>query len=310
MPAASRTVRLVVFPGAFNWPVWVGVEEGFFARHGIALEITPTPGSVFQLSGLADGTFDLAITLIDNVVAYREGQGEVPLVGPDLVAVMAADTRAYPTLVTQPGIRAYADLRGKALSVDALNTGYALVLRAMLAHGGLAPGDYTLESVGGAHERYVAMLEGRHAGCLLNSPLEGMLESRGYHRLDTAMAVLGRYQGQVVATRRAWARTHRPELTAFLRGFLDALCWLRQPHNRDTAHAVFQRNVPGADAAAPGVAHAILFDPETGFPPDGAIDPQAVAKVIELRARFGVPPKRLGVAADYVDDEYLRAARA
>ena len=265
---------------------------------------------MFQLTGLADGTFDLAITLIDNVVAYREGQGEVPVVGPDLVAVMAADTRAYPTLVTQPGIRSYADLRGRTLSVDAMNTGYALVLRAMLAHGGLAPGDYALESVGGAQQRYVAMLEGAHAGCLLNSPLEGMLESRGYHRLDTALAVLGCYQGQVVATRRGWARTHRDEMTAFLRGFLDALRWLRQPHNRDAAHVIFRRNVPGADASAPDVAHAILFDPATGFPPDGAIDPEAVTKVIELRSRFGAPPKRLGGVGDYVDDVYLRVASA
>ncbi len=308
--APLRTVRLVVFPGAFNWPVWAGVEQGFFARHGIELEITPTPGSVFQLTGLAGGDFDLAITLIDNVVAYREGQGEVPVVGPDLVAVMAADTRSYPTLITQPGIRSYADLRGRTLSVDAMNTGYALVLRAMLAHGGLEPGDYALESVGGAQQRYTTMLEGAYAGCLLNSPLEGMLEAQGYHRLDTALAVLGRYQGQVVATRRGWAKSHRDELTGFIRGFLDALRWLRQPHNRDAAHAVFRRNVPDADAAAPGVAHAILFDPATGFPPDGAIDPDAVAKVIELRSRFGVPPKRLGGVDDYVDTSFLDAACA
>ncbi len=306
--ASLRTVRLVVFPGAFNWPVWAGVEQGFFARHGIELELTPTPGSVFQLTGLAGGDFDLAITLIDNVVAYREGQGEVPVVGPDLVAVMAADARSYPTLVTQPGIRSYADLRGKTLSVDAMNTGYALVLRAMLERGGLAPGDYTLESVGGAQQRYETMFGGGYAGCLLNSPLEGLLEAKGFHRLDTALAVLGRYQGQVIATRRSWARTHRADLVGFLRGFLDALRWLRQPHNRDSAFGVFRRNVPGADASAAAVAYGILFDPETGFPPDGAIDPEAVAKVIELRARYGVPPKRLGGVGDYVDDEYLRAA--
>ncbi len=303
-------VRLVVFPGGFNWPVWAALDLGLFAHQGLAVDVTPTPGSVFQLTGLAEGRFDLAITLIDNVVAYREGQGEVPVVGPDLVAVMAADTRAYPTLVTQPEIASYADLRGRTLSVDALNTGYALVLRAMLAHGGLAPGDYRLESVGGAQERYAAMLEGRHAGCLLNSPLEGLLEARGFRCLDTALAVLGKYQGQVLAVRRAWAKAHPDAVVGFVRAFLEAVCWLREPRNRDRAFAIYRRHVPGSDDAAAAVAHAILFDPQTGLPADGEIDLDAVAKVIELRARYGIPPKRLGCAEDYVDPTFLRAASA
>jgi ABC-type nitrate/sulfonate/bicarbonate transport system substrate-binding protein len=220
---------------------------------------------------------------------------------------MAADTRTYPTLVTQPEITRYADLRGRTLSVDALNTGYALVLRAMLAHGGLAPGDYALESVGGAQERYLAMLEGRHAGCLLNSPLEGLLAARGYRRLDTALAVLGQYQGQVLAARRAWAQAHRAEVEAFIAAFLEALRWLRDPAHRDDAYAIYRRNVPGADADAPPVAHAILFDPETGFPPDGDIDTAAVGKVIELRSRFGVPPRHLAPAESYIDRTFLGA---
>ena len=56
---AERTVRLVVFPGGFNWPIWVAQEMGWFARQGIALEVTPTPGSVFQLTGLIEGRFEV-----------------------------------------------------------------------------------------------------------------------------------------------------------------------------------------------------------------------------------------------------------
>ena len=186
--------------------MWVAQAKGLFAANGIDVAVTSTPGSVFQLTGLVEGRFDMAITLIDNVVAYREGQGEVPVRGLDLIAVMASDTRTYPALVTLPEIRSYADLRGKTLSVDALKTGYALVLLAMLERGGLRRATTRLESIGGAHQRYVAMGERRHAGCLLNSPLEQMLAARGFNILDTAIAVLGRYQGQVVATRASMGR--------------------------------------------------------------------------------------------------------
>jgi len=41
---------------------------------------------------LIDGKFDIAMTAIDNLIAYREGQGEEPVLGRDLQAVMGGDT--------------------------------------------------------------------------------------------------------------------------------------------------------------------------------------------------------------------------
>ena len=39
---------------------------------------------------------------MDNVVAYREGQGEAPVTVPDAIAVMASDALLMPALMTQP----------------------------------------------------------------------------------------------------------------------------------------------------------------------------------------------------------------
>src|SRR5213593_3435623 len=83
-PAPPKPVNLIVFPGGFNWPVWVAQEKGLFAKKGIEVRVTPTPSSVFQLTNLIDGKFDIAMTAIDNLIAYREGQGEAPRLGPDL----------------------------------------------------------------------------------------------------------------------------------------------------------------------------------------------------------------------------------
>lgn len=298
-------LRLIVFPGAFNWPVWAAQAKGLFAAQDLAVAVTQTPGSVFQLTGLIDGAFDLAVTLVDNVVAYREGQGEVPAVGEDLCAFMACDTRVFPALVTLPEVRHYADLRGRSLSVDARNTGYALVLRAMLEHGGLAPGDYRLESVGGVLQRFEALLERRQAGALFNSPFESLLQARGYNLLDTALSVLGSYQGQVVAGRRRWAAANSAALQGFLRALRQAIAWLYDPLNRAEAFAIHDANLPDAAAGSAAVAYATLFHPRDGFPPDGALDMAGLSKVIELRARYGRPPKRLGGPLDYYDPSYL-----
>src|SRR5919199_759023 len=95
VPAHAQNVTplsVIVFPGGFNWPIWIAQEKGYFARGGIEVKLTNTPNSVFQLTNLIDGKFDIAMTAIDNVIAYMEGQGEAPTSArPDLVAFMGSD---------------------------------------------------------------------------------------------------------------------------------------------------------------------------------------------------------------------------
>ena len=78
---------------------------------------------------------------------------------------------AFLRLVVQPGIGSYADLKDKVLSVDALTTGFAFVLRRMLASNGVAEADVRFERAGGALQRFDALKEGKHAGTLLVDPV-------------------------------------------------------------------------------------------------------------------------------------------
>jgi NMT1/THI5 like len=76
----------------FNWPLWVAQEKRYFAKGSIEVKLTPTPNSVFQLTNLIEGKFDIGVTVIDNVVAYMEGQGEAPVsIQPDLFVSMGGD---------------------------------------------------------------------------------------------------------------------------------------------------------------------------------------------------------------------------
>src|SRR3979490_3643998 len=115
-PAPPKTVNLIVFPGGFNWPIWVAQEKGLFSKNGIEVRVTPTVSSVFQLTNLIEGKFDIAMTAIDNLIAYREGQGEAKVDGPDLIAFMGGDN-GFLRLVAVPEVNNYAQLRGKTLSV-------------------------------------------------------------------------------------------------------------------------------------------------------------------------------------------------
>src|SRR5450756_567054 len=114
-----QPVSVIVFPGGFNWPIWIAQEKGYFAKGGIEVKLTPTPSSVYQLTNLIDGKFDIGITAVDNVIAYMEGQGEAKTEQkPDLVVFMGGDN-GFLSLVTVPDVKSYADLKGKTVSVDA-----------------------------------------------------------------------------------------------------------------------------------------------------------------------------------------------
>ncbi|HEV8306638.1 MAG TPA: ABC transporter substrate-binding protein [Methylomirabilota bacterium] len=306
---AAVPLKVIVFPGGFNWPIWAAQQQGLFAREGLEVQLTPTPSSVFQLTNLIEGKFDIGMTAIDNVIAYQEGQGEAPVQGtPDLFAFMGGDN-GFLRLIVQADIRAYADLKGRELSVDALTTGYAFVLRKMLEHGGLKEGDYTLVRAGGVLQRWEALKERKHAGTLLITPFEIIAESLGFRRLGNAVDVLGRYQGLVGAARRSWAQGHATELGGFIRAYRAGLTWLYDRSHRDPALQLLQKNVPGMSHDLAAKTYDVLLAPAGGFEPAARLDVEGIRTVLKLRSEYGRPKKDLTDPSRYYDlSHYERAA--
>ncbi len=305
---AQTPVRVITFPGGANLPMWVAQEKGFFAREGIAVKITPTPNSVVLVQSLIKGEQDIALSAFDNIVAYQEAQGEVALPEtPDFMAFMAF-SRGTVRLVANPEIKDIADLKGKTLGVDAVATGYSLVLMKLLALNGLKEGDYKLESIGGTAVRARALMDNKTPATILTTPLELLPESRGFKRLANVLDVLGPFQTIVGMARRSWAASNRDAVVSFTRANLAALDWLFQPENRAEAAAIYRKYLPDAPEQAAINAIAALTGPREGFVRDGALDQQSMQTVLKIRSEFGRPQKTLTDPMRYVDDTYWRAA--
>jgi ABC-type nitrate/sulfonate/bicarbonate transport system substrate-binding protein len=311
-PARAQTgkpIELIVFPGGFNWPVWIAEEKGFFARNGVAVKVTPTPGSAFQLTNLIDGKFDIAITAIDNVIAYSEGQGAAPTKEtPDLIAFMGGDN-GFLRLMAVPEVKAYANLKGRQISVDALTTGYAFVLLELLDKGGLKTGDYEVVAAGGVLQRFDALMEKKHAATLLISPFEVNAEAKGFTRLANAADVLGAYQGLVGATRRNWAKERESDLLGYIRAYLGALDWLFEPANKAEAVAILRKNLPNMTDGLAQKSYDILANPTTGFARRAELDIPGIKTVLALRSKYAQPAKQLNDPSKYYDLQYYAKAR-
>jgi len=305
--AEDRMLHLVGFPGGPNWPLWVADEKGYFAGEGLRVEFTATPSSAFLVSGLMDGKFDIALAAIDNVIAYQEGQGEAQLgTQPDMFAFLG-NLRGSLRLIALPEIHSIPELRGKSIAVDARTTGFAFVLMKMLEAGGLKGSDYQLDAVGGTVQRVKALFDRATSASLINSPLEAGLLEKGYSDLGSATSLIGPYQGTVGVARRSWAAAHRQDLVRFIRAYVRATDWLRDPTNHDEALKIFER-VAKATPQSAETAYRLLLTTDDGIQPHGSIDRAGIDTVLKLRTQYGQPHRDLHDAAKYVDESFYHDA--
>ena len=279
-----RKLRVIAFPGGGNgWPIWIAQRQGFFAREGLEVELTPTSGSVYQMTHLIARDFDIAHTAMDNVVAYTEGVGEVALAGSKpLVAIMGGDN-GFLHVLARPQYKSYADLRGKRLGVDALGTGFAFVLRKML------------------------LVNGEIDGTISSTPFDIQGEAAGLQVFPAAIGSLQHYQGYVAAVTMLWASGNAGAASAYIRAYRNALAFLYDPAHRSDAIALFADGAKMAQGVAEKV-YAIMVDAQGGYEPSAALDLAGVQTVIDLRKRYGTTQTTLGSPAKYVDLSYYRAA--
>jgi ABC-type nitrate/sulfonate/bicarbonate transport system substrate-binding protein len=296
---------VVAFQGASNLPMWVGMEHGLFARQGLDVTLAITPNSVELARDLHTGRRQVALTAIDNVVTYVEGQGEAGLPPTDFFAFLGVDD-AVLSLMAAPEVRDIADLAGRgALAVDALTTGYAFVLREMLRLHGVAP-DFV--RVGGHGHRLEALLDGRTAATLLTTPPDLVAEAKGFRRLARATEVIGPYAGVTANAGRAWAKANRATLLGFIRAWQAAVAWLAEPANRPAAEAMMQAKLGLAPALAQA-ACAVLLDPVRGLRRDLSIDAEGMRTVLRLRSAHAAPQRLLSDPDRYIDLGFLEEAR-
>jgi len=309
-PTASRTtVRVVAFAGGWNLPLWAAEREGFFAQHGVAVELAYTPGSAALVEGLMTGRHDLALAAIDNLIAYQEGQGEgPPLREPDLVAVLGVD-RGFLSVVADRSIATIAELRGRTVAVDSPSTGFAFVLRELLQRSGVGDGDVTIVRGGATELRYAGLLAGSYDATLLRTPFEILAAERGFRVIARADA-LGPYLGTSGFVRRSWANANEARLVGFLRAYREAMRWLVHPAHRDAAAALLVANVPDMTPALAERAADVLLAERGGLLRELEIESAALATVLRLRAKYGRPERTLGDASRYVDPTYRAKAIA
>jgi ABC-type nitrate/sulfonate/bicarbonate transport system substrate-binding protein len=308
MAQAPAPVNVIIFPGGLSWPIFVAQDKGFFEKQGIAIKVMETPGSVFQIKGLLAGDFDIAMTPFDNVVAYQEDQGEVHFDTPPDLFVFMGGISSTLRLIVRPEISSFADLKDKVLGVDALTTGYTLLMYRLLDHNGLPKGSYRLERLGGTASRVQAMTQGKIAGTMVSSPQEILPEENGFKRLGDIQPMLGNYQALSGVARRSWAAAHPDRLEGFIRAYVAAGDWLADPNNCAEAAGIYARHIPNTPRPVIDKAWEAMVSKSEGFQRRAKFDPVGAQTALDVRTQYGVPQKQLTDWRKYVDESFYNHA--
>jgi ABC-type nitrate/sulfonate/bicarbonate transport system substrate-binding protein len=280
-------IHVNVFAGLANIPLLAGQTQGFFEREGITVEIQRTPSSQAQRAALMGGTAETVHASFDDAVAGVEDAGA------DFVTFMGGDG-GFQAFYGRPPVERLTDLRGRVVAVDDPQTGYALVLRAMLRRVGLREADYVLRPVGSTDRRFQAIQQDASlAAAMFAPPYSVMVEDLGWRRLGTTPQLLGPYQGTVGFCRGAWLDRNRDLLIRYLRAYLRALRWALDPHNRPTV----TRGITTSLRIPPDLAQRALapaFE-DGGLAPNAAFDLPGLSGVLAIRAEIcgqwaGSPP--------------------
>lgn len=299
-----ETVNVITFQGGWNLPLWVAQEKGFFKNNSLKIDISYTKSSPELIKGLLDNHYNIAIAGIDNVIAYQEGQGAIAVNDPDMFAFYGVDNGLL-SLVTNNNIKNINDLKGKKVSVDALNTSYAFVIKNYLEQNGVTQNDVEYSSVGSTHDRFNALLAGTTDATLLRTPFNLQAKAKGLTILASGNQ-LGDYQGTVGIATRTWASANEDVLIKYIRSYVSALNWLYDTNNQQEAEDILVNKSPGMDKTLAKLAlQELLYN---GLQHDAMINPKGVKNVMLLRSKLANPQKALSDENKYFDNSYYQKA--
>jgi ABC-type nitrate/sulfonate/bicarbonate transport system substrate-binding protein len=278
--AQETPLRVNSFPISTALPLFAGVAQGIFQRHGLKVELQLTPNSQKQREGLAAGAFEIAHSAADNAVAMVE-------IGKHDVIIVTGGDSSMNELFAQPDIRAIADLKGRIVAVDAPNTAYALQAKKILLLNGLKEGaDYTIKSVGSTLSRYNAIRQDRQiAATMLNPPFSVDARTAGLNSLGRAVDLIGPYQAISAFVLRSWAKANADALERYIAAYVDATRWSLDSANKAAATSLLMEHFKLDPKVADGTWE-LLADTKFGLARDARFDMQGFRNVLALRAEI------------------------
>jgi ABC-type nitrate/sulfonate/bicarbonate transport system substrate-binding protein len=279
----------------------VAQRKGFLEREGIDLVVIGLRGTQYQIEELDKGTVEISHTATPYLI-------QAVLNGSNAVGIVGAAANTIYSLMAQPQIKSFDDLRGKLIGLSLPIDTISIASRMLLEKHGLQDQAYRTKELVGTPVRADCLTRGECAAVPLGQPDDIVLAQKGFTKLGDSLEVIPALQFSVIAARRDRAQANRDAVLRFARAFGAAYRFMRERANRDEVTRITAEST----GAPPEVARAMLaffYEPDRGVMPRQAeIDMAGITAVIGLLGRTGELKAPLPAAERFIDLQYLKAA--
>jgi ABC-type nitrate/sulfonate/bicarbonate transport system substrate-binding protein len=193
------TIGTVGSPSANLWPLFIGIEKGFFAAENIKVDLIYIPASAPAIQQVAAGSLDMSFStgLVDPIRAAEQGAG---------LAIARFEIQAPPyALIAKSSIKSLKDLKGKVISVGGPKDITRLYVDRMLAPHGLKAGEYDYVYAGATTARAQALLGGAVDAAILLPPSNFQLQNQGFNDLGLTIEYAPDLAFSGTMANKAWA---------------------------------------------------------------------------------------------------------
>jgi NitT/TauT family transport system substrate-binding protein len=227
--ADTVTIGTVGSPSANLWPLFIGVEKGFYTAENLKPDVVYIPSSAAVIQQLSAGSLDMTMStgIVDPIRAIDQGAA---------LALARFEVQVPPyALLAKPSIKSLKDLKGKVISVGGPKDITRLYVDRMLAPQGLKSGDFDYVYAGATTARAQALLGGAVDAAILLPPSNFQVQSQGYNDLGLAMQYAPELAFSGTVVNKAWAGRNADVLKRVLAAQSKSTDYFYDPNNRAEA---------------------------------------------------------------------------
>ena len=288
-------VGYAAISGSFA-PLWVGFDQGLFAKYGIDVRLAYIQGNRVMLAALTAGEVQLYQGGAEGLIRLIAGGGD------GLFIATQYNYVGHYVLITDPKINRLEDLRGQRIALDPTSPTYGYMLKA-LETVGLRREDVFFVQFGsaGQPERTAAVLRGQAVATILTAPNTYAAERQGLKRFSIIRDLGIQQLITVTGVTRKFLREQRDAAEAFLRGYVEGLATVKS--RKEATMKVIARYTRHNDAV---VLEKFYNEMVPDLPRMPYIDEASMRATVEAMQMQGPPLPKVDLKSLY-DNSLLRS---
>jgi NitT/TauT family transport system substrate-binding protein len=270
----------ILTPTSAEWPLFLAESQGFYKDEGIQVTVVNGSSPPNVINQVATNGVNMADNGCDSeIVAIQHGL-------PIKIVTSMFNVNPY-SLVVGPGIKSWADLKGKSVILGTKQDVTAIALGSMAAAHKLTLDDFSIIIGGNSTARYAALSSGNVQGAMLAQPFDLIAESKGDTILGTASDTIKDWAFTCVAVNSAWAKQNRPLVLKFMRAMRKGIQYGYTHKDVAVAALVAQTH---ADPAIAAKAWYIDFGKWKAFDANLRLSTTAMQSIGKYQIGFGIIP--------------------